>query len=118
MQRRWSRRSATPAPSRRGVTWRLGSGSCRARRRRAVSRGSSASASAGNRYLRKNLVHGARAILQRLAERDTPIGRWLRGLLARQHKTVVIVALANKLARICWAVLAGERQFAETTVTR
>jgi transposase len=72
----------------------------------------------GNRYLRKNLVHGARAIFQRLAERDTPIGRWLRGLLARQHKNVVIVALANKLARICWAVLAGERQFAETTVTR
>lgn len=72
----------------------------------------------GNRYLRKNLVHGARAIFQRLAERDTPIGRWLRGLLACQHKNVVIVALANKLARICWAVLAGERQFAETTVTR
>jgi transposase len=72
----------------------------------------------GNRYLRKNLVHGARAVLHRLAERDTPIGRWLRGLLARQHKNVVIVALANKLARICWAVLAGERQFAETTVTR
>lgn len=72
----------------------------------------------GNRYLRKNLVHGARAVLHRLAERDTPIGRWLRGLLARQHKNVVIVALANKLARICWAMLAGERQFAETTVTR
>src|SRR5512134_1016403 len=61
----------------------------------------------GNRYLRKNLVHGARAVLQRLAERDTPLGRWLRGLRARQHKSVVIVALANKLARICWAVLAG-----------
>jgi transposase len=72
----------------------------------------------GNRYLRKNLVHGARAVFQRLAAHDTPIGRWLRGLLARQHKNVVIVALANKLARICWAVLAGERQFAETTVTR
>ena len=61
----------------------------------------------GNRYLRKNLVHGARAVLPRLAERDTPIGRWLRALLSRQHKNVVVVALANKLARICWAVLAG-----------
>jgi transposase len=108
------------------VTWRLGSGSCRVRRRRAVSRGSSASVARrgrvsgkrGNRYLRKNLVHGARAVFQRLAERDTPIGRWLRGLLARQHNNVVIVARANKLARICWAVLAGEHQSAETTVTR
>ena len=63
----------------------------------------------GNRYLRKNLVHGARAVLPRLAERDTPIGRWLRALLSRQHKNVVVVALANKLARICWAVLAGGR---------
>jgi transposase len=67
----------------------------------------------GNRYLRKNLVHGARAVLPRLAARDTPIGRWLRDLLARQHKNVVVVALANKLARICWAVLVGERGFVE-----
>ena len=67
----------------------------------------------GNRYLRKNLVHGARAVLPKLAERDTPIGRWLRELLERQHKNVVVVALANKLARICWAVLSGDRGFAE-----
>ena len=67
----------------------------------------------GNRYLRKNLVHGARAVLPRLAERDTPIGRWLRGLLARRHKNVAIVALAGKLARICWAVLAGGREYTE-----
>lgn len=66
----------------------------------------------GNRYLRKNLVHGARAVLPRLAEGDALIGRWLRELLARQHKNVVVVALANKLARICWAVLTGERGFA------
>jgi transposase len=65
------------------------------------------------RYLRKNLVHGARAVLPKLAERDTPIGRWLRDLLARQHKNVVVVALANKLAHICWAVLSGDRGFAE-----
>ena len=67
----------------------------------------------GNRYLRKNLVHGARAVLPKLAAQDTPIGRWLRALLIRQHKNVVVVALANKLARICWAVLAGDRGFAE-----
>lgn len=66
----------------------------------------------GNRYLRKNLIHGARAVLQRLVGGDTPLGTWLRGLLARQHKNIVVVALANKLARICWAVLAGERDYA------
>ena len=58
------------------------------------------------RYLRKNLIHGARAVLPYLVDRETPLGRWARGLLARTHKNVVIVALANKLARIAWAVLA------------
>ncbi len=60
----------------------------------------------GNRYLRKNLVHGARAVLPYLAERDTPLGRWAKHLLARAHKNKVVVALANKLARIAWAILA------------
>ncbi len=65
----------------------------------------------GNRYLRKNLIHGARAALPYLAERDTPLGRWIKGLLARAHKNVVVVALANKLARIAWAVLASGRAY-------
>jgi len=60
----------------------------------------------GNRYLRKNLIHGARAVLPYLAERETSLGRWARALLARAHKNVVVVALANKLARVAWAVLA------------
>jgi transposase len=60
----------------------------------------------GNRYLRKNLIHGARAVLPYLVERETPLGRWARGLLVRAHKNIVVVALANKLARIAWAVLA------------
>lgn len=60
----------------------------------------------GNRYLRKNLIHGARAVLPHLVERNTPLGRWARGLSERAHKNVVVVALAAKLARIAWAVLA------------
>ena len=66
----------------------------------------------GSRYLRKNLIHGARAVLPRLAATDTRLGRWLRGLLARAHKNTVVVALANKLARIVWAVLARGRTYA------
>jgi transposase len=65
----------------------------------------------GNRYLRKCLIHGARAVLPFLAERDTALGRWAKGLLARAHKNTVVVALANKLARIAWAVLAHGRPF-------
>ena len=59
----------------------------------------------GDKYLRKLLVHGARAALPSLAVSATPLGNWLRGLLERAHKNTVIVALANKLARIVWAVL-------------
>jgi len=59
----------------------------------------------GNKYLRKLLVHGARAALPSLSAGSTPLGKWLRGLQERAHKNTVIVALANKLARIVWAVL-------------
>ena len=65
----------------------------------------------GNKYLRKLLIHGARAALPHLAERDTSLGRWAKGLLARVHPNVAVVALANKLARICWAVLRSGRNF-------
>ena len=59
----------------------------------------------GNKYLRKLLVHGARAVLPSLSASTTRLGKWLRGLLERAHKNIVIVALANKLARMVWAVL-------------
>lgn len=60
----------------------------------------------GNTYLRTLLVHGARAAMHTLSKSDTPIGQWLRAMLSRGvARNVVIVALANKLARIAWAVL-------------
>ena len=65
----------------------------------------------GNGYLRMLLIHGARTALLGLAEKDTPLGRWVKALLARAHRNVVTVALANKLARIAWAVLARDRQY-------
>jgi len=66
----------------------------------------------GNTYLRTLLIHGARAALPHVAERDTPLGRWAKGLLARAHHNVAVVALANKLARIAWAVLRRGDKFA------
>ena len=59
----------------------------------------------GNRYLRKLLIHGARSAMPSLLASATPLGGWLRGLVARVHKNAATVALANKLARIAWAVL-------------
>jgi transposase len=59
----------------------------------------------GNVYLRMLLIHGARAALPSLSKQATPLGEWLRGLLSRDHRNVVIVALAAKLARIAWATL-------------
>jgi transposase len=59
----------------------------------------------GNKYLRMLLIHGARAALPTLARSQTPLGAWLRGLLARTHRNIAIVALASKLARIAWASL-------------
>jgi transposase len=40
-----------------------------------------------------------------LKRRDTPLGRWPKGLLGHGHRNVAVVAIANKLARIAWAVL-------------
>jgi transposase len=64
----------------------------------------------GNKYLRKLLVHGARSAMAPLLASATPLGAWLRGLVARVHKNAATVALANKLARIAWVILRqGER---------
>ena len=65
----------------------------------------------GNRYLRKQLIHGARAVLPHLAAKPTRMGAWLRQLLARSHPNIVVVALAAKLARIVWAVLRHGTRF-------
>src|SRR5262249_49770495 len=69
----------------------------------------------GNVYLRTLLVHGARAAMPALSQSDAPIGQWLRALLSRGvHRNVAIVALANKLARIAWAVLRKDQPYERT----
>jgi transposase len=72
----------------------------------------------GNKYLRKQLIHGARAALPYVAERDTPLGRWAKALLERAHRNVAVVAFANKLARIAWAVLRRGERFVATGMPR
>jgi hypothetical protein len=65
----------------------------------------------GNVYLRKMLIHGARAAMPTLSKGETPLGSWLRGLLARAHANTVVVALAAKLARIVCEVLHSGKRF-------
>jgi len=65
----------------------------------------------GNKYLRKLIIHGARSALPVLACNATPLGEWLRALMKRVHKNAAVVALANKLARIAWAVLRRGEEF-------
>ena len=84
-----------------------GSVSCRGSTRLEARRGCSASAKRGNVYLRKILIHGARAAVLRINRDRAPIGAWLDALDARAAKNVVVVAMANKLARIAWAVLSS-----------
>ena len=68
----------------------------------------------GNKYLRKLLIQGARAAMPTLSRTATPLGSWLRGLLARAHGNAVVVALAAKLARVAWSLLRHETNFAVT----
>jgi transposase len=64
----------------------------------------------GDSYLRTLLIHGARSVI-RAAQNRTDNDGWLQKLLQRRSPNVVAVALANKNARIVWALLAHDREF-------
>jgi transposase len=59
----------------------------------------------GDRQLRSLLVHGARAVVRQAAHKDDRLSRWVNRLKAQRGHNKAVVALANKLARIGWAVL-------------
>jgi len=60
----------------------------------------------GERTLRRLLIIGARALVRQTTRRAPPPGSWLARMLARKPRMLVIVALANKMARTVWALLA------------
>lgn len=64
----------------------------------------------GDTYLRTLLIHGARAVI-RFAEKKAEPESWLRKLIVRRNKNVAAVALANKNARIIWALLVKDAAF-------
>lgn len=60
----------------------------------------------GDGYLRRLLVIGATSVIRRADTNPSATGAWVRSLLTRKPARVTTVAMANKTARIAWAVLA------------
>jgi transposase len=65
----------------------------------------------GDRYLRTLLIHGARATVYRARRKTDARSRWLLSLEQRRGKNIATVALANKNARIAWALLTSEAEY-------
>ena len=65
----------------------------------------------GNQTLRRQLIHGARTVLRWCEGKNDALSIWLQKLLKTKPRCRVVVALANKLARIAWAVLAKREDY-------
>ncbi len=69
----------------------------------------------GNVYLRTLLIHGARATLRWVDTKHDDRSRWLKTLIERRGKNRAAVALANKNARIAWALLVHNQEYRVST---
>ena len=65
----------------------------------------------GNKYLRTLFVQGARSVVRQRHKQAPGLSDWLAQLLGRTHQNVVVVALANKLVRMAWAVLCKNERY-------
>lgn len=65
-----------------------------------------------NHYLRTQMIHGARAVVSRLAKHDDRRTAWLKAIVERRGFNKALVALANKTARIAWALLTRKENYA------
>lgn len=64
-----------------------------------------------NRYLRKQLVHGARAVLSRSKTKSDRLSRWTQQLVARRGVPRASVALAARIARLSWVLLQKQEPY-------
>ena len=64
-----------------------------------------------NRYLRKQLVHGARAVLSRSKAKSDRLSRWTQQLVARRGVAKANVALAARIARLSWVLLQKQEPY-------
>lgn len=65
----------------------------------------------GNSYLRKQLVHGARAAISRCREKDDQLSRWANQLVARRGIQKATVAMAARMARVAWVLLNRDQMY-------
>ena len=65
----------------------------------------------GNRTLRRLLIIGSAAVVLQASKRGALAGSWLARMIARKPRMLVTVALANKTARIVWAVLTRNKAY-------
>ena len=67
----------------------------------------------GDSYLRTLLIHGARSAIYHAGKRtdQNQTCKWINAIVIRRNKNVAAVALANKNARIVWALLTNDREF-------
>jgi len=65
----------------------------------------------GDAYLRRLLIHGARSVVTHAKNKDDRYSRWMTELAKRSHTNVAAVAVANKTARMAWAMMVNETDF-------
>lgn len=68
----------------------------------------------GDVYLRNLLIHGARAVLRWVERKEDPVSRWATTLKTRRHTNIAIVAMANKIARVAYAVMTTAKTYDPT----
>jgi len=71
----------------------------------------------GDVYLRNLLIHGARAVLRCVERKEDRTSRWATALKARRHTNIAVVAMANKIARIAYAVMTTGKPYDPTIDT-
>ena len=65
----------------------------------------------GDVYLRTLMIHGARSVVTGAKHKDDPLSRWVTEIAQRRHPNVAAVALANKNARMAWAMLRNKTDY-------
>ena len=71
----------------------------------------------GNEYLRRMFLHGARSVVAQADRNRSVLGLWMVELSARTHRNVVVVTLANKMARTAWALLSKGASYCAPALT-
>ena len=70
----------------------------------------------GLTYLRRLFIHGARSVVLHTKRDRNLLEQWIQQLESRAHRNVFVVALADKLARIAWAILTTGEPYRGVTV--